>query len=120
MAVESIPSLIPILGPPDYRDWIRQASVGLDEEKDAYFQRNIVPHLNDYAEGGLFSRFQQDHPWLTDFQNPSSNFEHSLRQLRQQPNDTTITLADYVKHLAGTIITVAWQENMTYFVRRVE
>lgn len=118
MAVERIPSLISAFGAPDYRDWLQLPARNSNEEKDLIFRREIIPHLNDYAEGGLLARFQVAHAWVTAFINPSSNFDDALLELEKDPNAATITLADFVKHMAGTIITVAWQENLRSFVQR--
>ena len=118
MAVERIPSIISAFGAPDYRDWLRLPARKSNEEKDLIFRREIIPHLNDYAEGGLFKRFQETHAWVAAFIDPASNFDDALLELERDPNAATITLADFVKHLAGTIITVAWQENMRSFVQR--
>ncbi|GFF99457.1 hypothetical protein IFM61392_00840 [Aspergillus lentulus] len=101
MAVQGIPSLIPAFGAPDYRDWLRLPAMESNEEKDVIFRREIIPYLNNYAEG-------------------ASNFDDALLELERDPNAATITLADFVKHLAGTIITVAWQENMRAFVQRAQ
>ncbi|KAJ5168169.1 uncharacterized protein N7482_003763 [Penicillium canariense] len=117
MAVEHIPSIISAFGAPDYRDWLRLPARKSNEEKDLIFRREIIPCLNDYAEGGLFTRFQEAHAWVTAFIDPASDFEDALLELERDPNAATITLADFVKHLAGTIITVAWQENMRSFVQ---
>ena len=119
MAVTTIPSLIRILGAPDYRDWLGLFSIASTEEKTAKFECEIIPHLNDYAEGSLFTNILQANPWLSDFHNPDSNFESTLCEFEAHPNEGTITLANYVKYLAGTIITVAWQENMKHVLQRI-
>lgn len=120
MAVQGIPSLIPAFGAPDYRDWLRLPAMESIEEKVVIFRREIIPYLNNYAEGGMFKRFREGHAWLTAFINPASNFDDALLELERDPNAATITLADFVKHLAGTIIRVAWQENMRSFVQRAQ
>jgi hypothetical protein len=55
MAAEDIPSLIPVFGAPDYRDWMRLPSLESNAEKDRIVAREIIPHLDDYTEGGLLT-----------------------------------------------------------------
>lgn len=84
---------------------------GSDEEKNRTFQRDILPCLSDYAEGTSFGTVLQEHQWLREFIDPEPSFAETLREFEHRPNEATITMADFVKHLAGTVITVAWQED---------
>jgi hypothetical protein len=88
--------------------------------KDRIFAREIIPHLNDYAEGGLLGTFQETHPWVSAFINPNSTFDDAMLELVRDANATTLIIADFVKHMAATIITVAWQEKMRSFVERCQ
>lgn len=118
--IMSIRSTIPILGAPDYRDWFSMALNESDQEKNRVFMRDILPCLSDYAEGTTFSAFVQDHEWIKDFTNPDRSFAATLLEVERHPNEATITLADFIKHLAGTFIARAWRENMRAFIERVE
>lgn len=116
----SVHSTIPILGAPDYRDWFSMALNESGQEKNRVFMRDILPFLYDYAEGTTFTAFLQEHEWIKDFTNPDSSFAATLLEVERHPNEATITLADFVKHLAGTLIAREWRENMKAFVERVE
>ncbi|KAG5655644.1 hypothetical protein KAF25_009143 [Fusarium avenaceum] len=113
-------STIPILGAPDYRDWFSMALNESGQEKNRVFMRDILPFLYDYAEGTTFTAFLQEHEWIKDFTNPDSSFAATFLEVERHPNEATITLADFVKHLAGTLIAREWRENMKAFVERVE
>ncbi len=115
-----IQSTIPILGASDYRDWLSMFDNISNLEKNRKFQRDVLPCLSDYAEGTSFSATLHDHPWLKELLDPDSRFEAILHELEHHPNPATITLANFVKHLAGTVITVAWQEKMKTFVQEFE
>ncbi|KIL88433.1 hypothetical protein FAVG1_08513 [Fusarium avenaceum] len=116
----SVHSTIPILGAPDYRDWFSMVLTESGQEKNRVFMRDILPFLYDYAEGTTFTAFLQEHEWIKDFTNPDSSFAATLLEVERHPNEATITLADFVKHLAGTLIAREWRENMKAFVERVE
>lgn len=120
IVIMSVHSTIPILGAPDYRDWFSMALNESGQEKNRVFMRDIIPCLSDYAEGTTFSAFVQDHEWIKDFTNPGNRFAATLLEVERHPNETTITLAEFVKHLAGTLIARAWRENMNAFIERVE
>ncbi|RKK13628.1 hypothetical protein BFJ66_g14394 [Fusarium oxysporum f. sp. cepae] len=115
-----VQSTIPILGAPDYRDWLSFQNNHSEQEKNRLFMRDIIPCLSDYAEGTIYSATLEEHEWLKEFLNPDSTFAVTRAEVEHRPNEATIILADFVKHLAGTVITVAWQENMKDFVQRVE
>jgi hypothetical protein len=90
------------------------------QEKNRVFMRDIIPCLSDYAEGTTFRAFVEAHEWLKDFLSPDISFTATLLEMERHPNEATITLANFVKHLARTVITVAWQENMKAFLERVK
>jgi hypothetical protein len=115
----SLPTLIKALGAPDYHDWLAIADLP-EERKSSEFERNIMPYLCDYVDGSPLSKAVEGTSWLVDFVRPSSNLETALEALEERPNRTTTILVDFVKHLAATIITVAWQANMRDFVDRAE
>ncbi|KAL7764023.1 hypothetical protein ACKLNR_005168 [Fusarium oxysporum f. sp. zingiberi] len=115
-----VQSTIPILGAPDYRDWLSFQNNDSEQEKNRLFMRDIIPCLSDYAEGTIFTAILAEHEWLKEFVDPDASFAVARAEVERHPNEATIILADFVKHLAGTVITVAWQENMKDFVQRVE
>lgn len=115
-----ITSSIPILGAPDYRNWFSTFRTLCDVEKNQIFVREIVPCLSDYCEGISLSKIRDENPWLVEFCDPQSQYETVIQELDENPNRTTLILADFVKHIAGTTIAVAWQKNMKTFVQKVE
>jgi hypothetical protein len=115
-----VQSTIPLLGAPDYREWLAMFDIISDTEKNRKFKRDVIPCLSDYAEGTSFTAALHDHSWLRDFINPDVNFAATLRELDYDANRATIILADFIKHLAGTVITLAWQENMKSFTEKHE
>jgi hypothetical protein len=91
-----------------------------DVAKNRKFERDVIPCLADYTGGTSFSRVLQDHEWLKDFVNPDSSFAATMGEFEHDSNRTTITLADFVKHLAGTVIAVTWQEKTRAFIQTLE
>ncbi|KAH7240698.1 uncharacterized protein BKA55DRAFT_692940 [Fusarium redolens] len=102
-----VQSTIPILGAPDYRDWLSFQSNDSEQEKNWLFMRDIIPCLSDYAEGTIFTTILEEHEWLKEFVDPDASFAVTRAEVERRPNEATIILADFVKHLAGTVITVA-------------
>jgi hypothetical protein len=115
-----ITSTIPILGAPDYRDWFSIFNHGSDQEKNWVFQRDILPCLAEYTAGTLFSTAIEQNEWLREFLKPGENFIATMAEFNQHPNEATITITNYVNYMAGTVIAVAWQENMRDYVTDIE
>jgi hypothetical protein len=110
--------IIPILGPPDYRDWLTLSDSFSDDQKNQQYMRDIMPYISDNTEGTPLNKALQENAWLLEFLGPESDFEAALNELRQRPNEATMILADFVKHLAGTVMAVSWQERMKDVVER--
>jgi hypothetical protein len=114
----SISSLIRDFGAPDYRDWLAFVDSPV-ARRNSDFARDIVPYLSDYSDGSPLREVQTRNPWVVAFVRPTLDFEKPLEVLGEQPNHATIVLAEFVKHVAATIITVTWQTHLKDYIERL-
>ena len=104
---------------PDYRTWLTLFDHTQEARHKEVFQAAIFPQLAVYCTGEDLNMFMTgNEAWMRELGTPNSSFETIFSALRTDPNGTTLKLCDFIKILAATIITVAWQRPMTNFVAK--
>ena len=94
---------------PHYDQW--RLDLIPEAERNGVFKNDILPMIATHAGGGPLRELVNDNPWLRDFLR-NARLQNAVEAYERSPNETTNTLADFVKVFVCTMITVEWQRGM--------